>query len=368
MNEHPRVWLEVDLRRLRDNFRRLAAQVSPCRLMAVVKADAYGVGMKAVGRALLEAGAGMFGVATLREAVAAQEFGRPVQILGQLDVTEIPGAVDAGVIIPVTGREFAAAVAAEAKKQGKTAVCALAVDSGMGRLGMLVRNAFPEITAIADLPGIELRGIFSHFSCASAQDRPYTAGQLEHFTALVNRLAASGITFPDVHIGASGAIHYVPEARRAPFTLCRTGINLYGCGDGADELVPVTSLKARLVAIRRLPAGAGIGYERTCVLSHDTLVGTVAAGYADGIPLALSNRGEVLVRGMRCPILGRVSMDYTTIALAEGSGAEVGDEVIFFGESCGRTLAIDEAAQLKGTHPYDILCSLGNRVERIYRP
>ena len=171
MDVRPRVWLDVDLGAIRENFRKLAQMVSPCRLTAVVKADAYGVGMAKVAPETISAGADLLAVATLEEALEVKSFGVPVQILGQLDAREIPGAVTADIVIPVTGEKFAAEVAAEASRQGKTAVCALAVDSGMGRLGMPIASAFPEIVRIAGLRNLRLRGIFSHFSCASAPGR-----------------------------------------------------------------------------------------------------------------------------------------------------------------------------------------------------
>ena len=263
-------------------------------------------------------------------------------------------------------------ISAEAVRQNRRVRCAVTVDSGMGRLGMPAENAAEQILAMRTLPNLDIQGIYSHFSSAFWRYDDYSLGQLAAFKVLLSQLAREGMTFSDIPMAASDALNTFPESTHAPFTVARCGINMNGYYDNevrqSMRLSPVVELKTRLAAVRVLAAGSCIGYGRMHRLARPTRVGTIAAGYADGLPLALSNRGEVLVRGMRCPILGRVSMDYTTIALAEGSGAEVGDEVIFFGESCGRTLAIDEAAQLKGTHPYDILCSLGNRVERIYRP
>ena len=162
-----------------------------------------------------------------------------------------------------------------------------------------------------------------------------------------------------------------PESTRPPFTLARCGINMYGYYDNSVQqsmqLAPVVELKTRLAAVRTLRAGASIGYGRMHRLLRDTRVGTIAAGYADGLPLALSNRGYVLVRGRLCPVLGRISMDYTTISLDDVPEAVPGDEVVCFGRQGDRFLPLEEWAQLKGTHAYELLCSIGTRVRRVYR-
>ena len=178
------------------------------------------------------------------------------------------------------------------------------------------------------------------------------------------------MTFPFVHIAASDALNNFPESTRPPFTLCRCGINMYGYCDPevrpSMHLVPVVELKTRLAAVRILPAGASIGYGRMHRLRQDTRVGTIAAGYADGLPLALSNRGYVLVNGRLCPVLGRISMDYTTISLENVPEAQPGDEVVCVGTQGDQTITLEEWAQLKGTHAYELLCSIGSRVGRSY--
>ena len=189
-------------------------------------------------------------------------------------------------------------------------------------------------------------------------------------TDIYESAAAKGIRLPALHLANSDGIGLVPAACRAPFTHVRAGINLHGSfdplGNRRLRLRPVFTLKARLAQVRRVPAGATLGYGRTYALPRETLVGTVAAGYADGLPLALSNRGSILVRGVPCPVIGRICMDFTTVSLEQVPEARVGDECVCLGRQGDRAIDIDEWATLKGTHAYEVLCAIGSRVRRTY--
>lgn len=367
-----RVRLEIDRTRLKENFREIRRRVAPCRAMAVLKANAYGLGALPLARELCEAGVDRFGVAELNEALQLLPLGLPVQILGSLLPQEISAAVGAGIQCPASSLENARAISSEAVRQGRTVDVQIKVDSGMGRLGIPSSGAAGVIREIARLPKLHLRGLYSHFSMAFARHDDYTLRQLASVRALLAELAASGIAFEDVHIAASDALNNFPETMQPPFNLVRVGINLYGHYDNdvhqSMRLMPVTSLKTQLVANRLLPAGTSLGYGRMHRLRREARVGTIAAGYADGLPLALSNRGYVLVRGVLCPVLGRVSMDYTTVLLDEAPEAQPGDEVVCFGSQGEREIPLEDWAQLKGTHAYEILCSIGGRVERVYLP
>lgn len=365
-----RIRLEVDLDRLESNLRAVCRRVSPCRVMAVVKANAYGLGVRQVSACARDAGVSRFGVAHVSEALEIQDLGLPVQLLGELLPDEVADAVSAGIICPVTGLESARRLSAAAEGLHCRVNCQLKIDSGMGRLGMPAERAYDEIQMIAALPGLDLKGIYSHFSSAGTPENDYTSGQMEKFLTLLDRLEKSGLSFEDIHMAASDGISFYRQAFSAPFTMVRCGINMYGCCDPAVcrevGLEKVFAYRSKLVAVRPLPAGSCIGYSRMHVLKKDAVVGTVAAGYADGLPLALSNRGNVLIRGVRCPIIGRISMDYTTVLLDAVPDAEIGDDVTFFGK-CGKDcIDIDELAGLKNTHAYDILCAVGPRVERVY--
>lgn len=371
MSLESRVKLEVDLGKLSENFLEIRRRVAPAQVAAVLKANAYGLGVLPVAETVRAAGAAMFGVAEINEAIELVPLGLPVQILGNLLPDEIAPAVEYGLICPLNDLEMARRISAEAVRQNRVVRGAVTVDSGMGRLGLQVAEAAPEILAMRGLPNLELHAIYSHFSTAYLRYDDYSLQQLTRFKTLLAELAGAGLTFPEVHMAASDALNNFPESTRPPFTLARCGINMYGYYDNSVQqsmqLAPVVELKTRLAAVRTLRAGASIGYGRMHRLLRDTRVGTIAAGYADGLPLALSNRGYVLVRGRLCPVLGRISMDYTTISLDDVPEAVPGDEVVCFGRQGDRFLPLEEWAPLKGTHAYELLCSIGTRVRRVYR-
>jgi alanine racemase len=372
MAPHPsaRVWLDIDLGKLRRNLARIRERVAPCGVIAVLKADAYGLGVEPIAAALAEAGVAGFAVAEPREALRLTGFGLPVQILGGILPDEIPATVAAGIIHPIDCLATARRVSEEAVRQNRTVECHFLIDTGMGRLGLLADAALPDIVAACQLPGLDCRGIYSHFPVAYRAGEEYTLSQIARFRHLLDGLAERGIVFPKVHMANSDAINNFPQAFVAPFNLVRTGINLHGSFDSEGlrslQLEPVLELKSRLVSIRRLPAGMQMGYGLTYRLLEETPVGTVAAGYADGLPLALSNRGYLLIRGALCPVLARVSMDYVTVSLANVPDAAVGDEVVCLGGTGPTAITVDQWAELKGTHPYEIICSFGSRVERRY--
>lgn len=365
-----RVRLEIDLDELRGNFKKIAAAVSPCGVIAVLKANAYGLGATPVGRALKDSGAAGFGAAELNEALELAEFGLPVQLLGNILPGEIPAAVAAGIILPVNDYATAEAINLEAIRQNRVVQCDFLIDTGMGRLGIQEQDARQVIHKCVKLSNLDCCGIYSHFPVAYQPGGAYTQKQIQAFIKLLNDLKADGIDFARIHIANSDAINNFRETCEPPFNMVRTGINLYGLFDEMGgrrlDLKSVVSLKTRLASVRTLPAGACIGYGLTCKLIKPTRVGTIAAGYADGLPLMLSNRGYVVVRGALCPIIGRVSMDYTTISLENVPDAVCGDEVICLGGTPPAAVSIDNWASTKGTNPYDILCSFGSRTKRIY--
>ncbi|QSH40537.1 alanine racemase [Lentisphaerota bacterium ZTH] len=365
-----RVRLEVDLGKIRSNVKKIRSAVAPCGVTAVLKANAYGLGVRKVAEACMDAGADSFGVAELNEALRLIDMDVPVMILGNVLPDEISPAIAAGVILPVNDFAMAERISKEALRQHKTARCQFLVDTGMGRLGVLSGEAAEVILKVSRLSNLDCFGIYSHFPVAYQGEDAYTIKQIEKFKLLLAELDKSGLGFKRIHMANSDAVNNFPQSCMAPFNGVRTGLNIYGFFDNdvrqSLQLEPVISLKTRLAAVRRLPAGACIGYGRTHKLLKDTLVGTIAAGYADGLPLALSNRGYVLIRGQLCPVLGRVSMDYTTVALDVIPEAQCGDEVICIGTQGEASIPLSNWAQLKGTHPYELLCAMGSRVERVY--
>jgi alanine racemase len=243
------------------------------------------------------------------------------------------------------------------------------IDTGMGRLGILSSQALEVMRETRKLPNLKCEGIFSHCSMAYDPQDAFTEKQMDVFCDLVAAAVREGFSFRHIHIAASDAINNFPRAAKRPFTMVRTGINLHGSfdpnGRKALKVKPVLTLKTRVAQVRELPAGTAIGYGRTWKLKRPAKIAVISAGYADGLPLALTNRGHVFIGGRRCPIVGRISMDYTTVDVSPVKNVRAGDEVICLGK-CGRdSITPDDWAAIKGTHAYDIICSLGSRVQRI---
>ena len=386
-----RVQVEIDMRALVRNYRKIAAHVRPMKVLCVLKANAYGLGVGAYAKALASAGCTMFGVAEPFEALElkkalASSVSRPdnsrlssrvsrppfdIQILSSILPDEIPAMVKAGVILPVIDVATAKLVSAAAVKAKTVARVHFKLDTGMGRLGILAKDALAVMREVRKLPNLDCEGIFSHCPMAFEPKDPYTKEQIKLFRSIVLAAQKEGFVFKKVHMAASDAINNFPETAKAPFTLVRTGINLHGSfdpyGRKALKVEPVLSLKTRVAQVRELPAGTTLGYGRTWCLAKPTKVATISAGYADGLPLALTNRGFVFIGGKRCKIIGRISMDYTTVDVSGVADVKPGDEVVCFGV-CGKdSITPDDWAALKGTHAYDIICSLGTRVERVVK-
>lgn len=353
----PRAQLFVDCAALKANVRTLAAMAPGCQVLCVVKADAYGVGAEIVVPALLEAGVRIFGVATLDEAGKLRGYGAEVRLLSAVLPCEIPDAVAGGFTLPVIDLTTARLIDAESARQKRRTPVQLAVDSGMGRVGIPLKKARETARSVLELDNLQVTGLYSHFPKAEPGDR----GSLEQIAAV--RALAGELKLPQCHIAASEGVLFLPEAVRPPFDLIRLGLAMYGVmpGPGLKGALKFTSC---LAAVRECPAGGTVSYGRFHTLARPTRVGTVAAGYADGVPLALTNRGFFRVRGKLCPVLGRVTMDYTMIDLTGVPGVSVGDEVELFTAGSGDALDPVNWALFKRTHLWDVLCSVSPRVIR----
>lgn len=370
MDNDCRAWLEIDLGAIVANLRMIAERCAPCKLLAVVKGDAYGMGAHRVAAAAAQSGkVAVLGVASLEEALDLAAEPLPKQIISAVLPSEIPGAVSNGFILPVEDIGTARLISAEAVRQQRTALCGIKLDTGMGRLGILAERAAAEIAGIAKLPGLRIVGMFTHLACAGNLNDRFTYGQIEAIRSLAAKLAASGIDIPELHCAASDAIVNYPESFSSPFTMVRPGTAIYGsCFSAAPDmpLVPAVSFKSRLIAVRELPAGHSVGYSRLCRLARPSRIGVVAAGYCDGVKIPLTNRGYVLMHGHYCPVAGRVSMDYTSVSLDDCPEARIGDEVVFIGAQGDARITVEDWARLNGTVTQEILCSFAPRVKRCY--
>lgn len=366
-----RVWVEIDCNAWHANYRALAAAAAPAEVVPVVKSDCYGLGARRAAAVFIGAGAGRLAVATLEEAQDLADVGVEIQMLGAPVAAEIPGMVAAGVVISVPDVRVAEWVSRAAVQQGRTAQIHVLLDSGMGRLGLLMSEAAQAIRRIAAMPGITIEGVYSHLPAAEIPDAA-TLRQIAEVTAFVQELEDDGFVLRYRHVANSSAVGGLPASIGRPFNMVRPGIDLHAAGppeiNRSFHLTPVLCWKTRLVAVRRLPKGFTIGYNRTYRLTEEQSVGTIAVGYADGYPRSLSNRGEVLVRGRRCPVIGSVCMDYSQVSLRDVPGAAVGDEVVLIGCQGGETVSVHDVATAAGTITYEILTGLGPRVARCYQP
>ncbi len=368
-------WVEVDLDRFASNLRAIRALLGsrrgarPADLFLVVKADAYGHGAVEMAEAGALEGVACLGVATLHEGIQLRQAGcrLPIVALSPLLPAEIDEAIAHGLDPTVCDLDFARALSEAAAREGHPVRVHVEIDTGMGRIGVRAEEAEEFLAALVALPGLRLASLYTHFPDADAEDLAFARGQVSAFQALLERLAARGIRAPRLHASNSAGTLNLPEAQ---FDWVRLGLAAYGHRPPhtlADVgLLPVMSFKSRLVQVRDLPAGAPVSYGRTFVTSRPTRSGVVAVGYGHGYSWLLSNRGHMLVRGRRVPIIGRVTMDLTMVDLTEVPDAALGDEVVLFGAQGDAELPLEEVARQSETLPYEIMCTIGKRVTRIY--
>lgn len=365
-----RSWAEVNLDAVVHNAR-LAKQLSGHAIMAVVKADAYGHGAVQVAHALA-AEATLFGVANYREAEELRQSGisHPIMILGACLPTEEPAVLKAGFQIGINAVEQALRINDLAGSLGIKAHAHLLMDTGMGRLGFL-ENQWDRATIeqLAALPNIVWEGIASHLPVPD-EDVAYTIDQMARFKQRVDVASGLGLTPFYVHIANSAGILGYQEYK-AYSNLVRPGLLLYGISPLPEQqelLRSTLTWKTRVAAVRELPPQHGVSYGRTFITTQPTRVATLSCGYADGYPRQVSCKGAyVLLQGVRCPLLGRVTMDQIMVDVSHlPQPAELGDEVVLAGWQGENEISPNELALLAGTIPWDIFTGIGKRVERVY--
>jgi alanine racemase len=365
-------WLDVDLDAVAANVRALQRWVGPdTQLAAVLKAEAYGTGACELASAVQAAGAQWLAVARVHEGVELREAGATASILvmNRTEPDEADGAVTHDLTVTVDTPELARALAGAARRRRTRATVHLKVDTGLHRFGVAPEQALPLARELSDLDGVETQGLYTHFASADEEDRRFTLEQLGRFERVTGELANAGYRFPMRHAANSaGTLGY----REAHLDLVRVGLTLYGVSPSGRvpeglTLEPAVSFKARIARISDLMPGDGVGYGQIWHAERPTRVALVTAGYADGMRRGMSNHGWSLVRGERVPIIGRVSMDQTTLDISDLPAAAVGDLVTFFGLDSGSTLGLDEFAATADTIPHEALTSIGGRVARVYR-
>ncbi len=365
---------QIDLSALEENARALRMIWGDDRgLMGIVKADAYGHGLGAIATAL-SAQVEMFGVASLDEAMQLKqvlgESEKDIFLLGSVLPREREAVVENGLLASVTHPEEAAAFSSLAADKGKSARVHLAIDTGMGRLGMGEMEFGEMLQAFGAFEHLSIEGLFSHFPVADEQEQTYTLDQIERFRKAVELFRKH---FPDAaHIHIANSAGLLRYARQLDFTtLARPGLALYGVapgGFGQQGLKPVMTLKTEIALIRELPPGQSISYGRTFITSRDpvTRVATLAAGYGDGYLRQLSHSGaEVLIGGHRCPLLGTVTMDQILVDVSGlNPSAKPGDEAILIGRQGMDEITAREMAEQAATIPWQVFTGISKRVDR----
>ena len=367
------VWAEINLGAIRHNIKEVRRLVGPHReIMAVVKANGYGHGAVQVARAALEAGAARLAVARLSEALELRRAGIevPVLIFGYVPRDQLACALENQIILTVYRLDMAKQTAMAAKKKGIRATVHLKVDTGMGRLGFPVEEeGAAQIKEVCLLPGLQVEGIYTHFAAADETDKSYTRWQLDRFLSLLNNLEHQGLSFPLRHCANSAAIINFPESY---MDLVRPGIMMYGLYPSKEvdksraALYPAMTLKARIAHVKRVKPGTKISYGCTYTVPEQTVIASLPLGYADGYPRMLSSRGQVLVRGQRAPVVGRVCMDQCMVDVGHIPGIQVNEPVIIFGQVKNNKLPVEEVAAWLGTINYEVVCWVGSRVPRVY--
>jgi alanine racemase len=362
--------LEVNLRAIARNVAAIRGVLSPAtRLMAVVKADAYGHGAVPVARAVLKAGADALGVALAEEGAELRQAGvaAPILVLGATTADQAEWVAEYGLEATVWDVETAHHLSRRAQDRRVTVPVHIKIDTGMGRVGMPADGPVVELVErISRLPGIRVEGLMSHLADADHPDPTYTARQYRRFLGVAESLRRAGIEIPTHHLANSAGALRFPGIQ---MDMVRVGLALYGMDPypGAMRLEPALTLKTRVVMVKRVPAGFAVGYGHTFVTPEPMVLATIPIGYADGYRRGLSNKGVALLHGRRVAVVGRVSMDQTVLGLPPDLDAAVGDEVVLLGEQGDDRITAEEWATWLGTITYEVATGFSRRVPRRYR-
>lgn len=358
-----RVSAEIDLQALSHNLNEVRRCVGKRLIIPIVKANAYGHGIIEVSRHLIRNGIKMLGVAFVEEAIKLRDAGIDSSIIVLFERDNIDAFLRYKLIPTIFDLQTAKRFSIEAYKQNTVLPIHVKIDTGMGRIGIDTSIAEKSIHEIMRLRNIRVEGLMSHLSSADLEDREFTLQQIEGFKKIVGSLKKKGITFKFLHIANSAGITKFPESH---LNAVRPGIMLYGYG--GDNLKPVLTLKSKILHLKTVPPNTPISYGRTFITKRRSLIATLPIGYADGYNRRLTNHGEVLINGRRAPVIGRVCMDTTMVDVTDIPDIDIDSEAILIGSSGKERITAEEIAHKIGTIPYEVLTSIGERVERVYKP
>ena len=363
-------WVEVDLEAVAYNVRRIKEIIAPeVKILAVLKADAYGHGALTVSRTAINNGASYCGVASVNEAVKLRDGGVtvPTLVLGYTPAWLAREAILRDITLTLYDRDIARALSRAATDLRHTACVHIKVDTGMGRLGLLPDQVIPFVQEIRDLPGLDLAGIFTHFSIADDEDMEYTRWQLSRFQEVLKSLAEIDVTFRTVHCANSAAILRLPESH---FNTVRLGLAMYGLQPSPYVSLPTgfrpaLTWKTTVAQVKTLPPGSYVSYGNTYHTEKEEKIAVIPVGYADGFRRAPTRWQAVLIRGQRAPIVGRVCMDQTMINISDMPKVRVGDEVVLIGRQGEDEITAEEVAGWLGTINYEVVSEILARVPRM---
>lgn len=352
----------INLGAISYNVAQIRKKIGKRNLMAVVKADGYGHGAVEVSRVALRSGADCLGVAIPEEGQQLREAGieAPILVLGLIQPEEAYKVVNSRLAQTVASVELLEALSQEARKTSTKVKVHVKVDTGLGRIGIHPKDAVPFVRKVKSFKNLNLEGLFSSFSTPT--DQKYSKQQLQLFDQVIGDLRQAEI--PKKHIANSEAVLGIPESY---YDMIRVGILIYGLYRSEEvihsiEVHPAMVFKTKVSAVKTVPPGTPIGYGKTLTTNKESIVATLPVGYADGYRRQLSNRGQVLIRGHRVPVIGRICMDMCMVNASDVKGVQPGDDVILF----GREISINEIAARSNTNIDEVLSGIGKRVPRVY--
>lgn len=365
--------VEVSLDAIAYNAAWFKQSIGPsCRLMAVVKADGYGHGAVQTAKAAVEAGADYLGVAILDEALQLRKAGieSPILVLGYTAPHAVEAAIRHRIALTVFSDEVLDRIIECANRWEQAAVIHIKIDTGMSRLGLTdLRETAAMVRKASQSPFVQVEGIFTHFAQADHDDTSYAEKQFDAFTTMLSHLEQEGLHIPIAHCCNSAAAQRFP---RMHMDMVRIGISLYGLLPSPDMKGAAIGLrqafqwKTTVASMKKLSANQQVGYGGTFSTERESLIATIPVGYADGFSRRLSNRGSAIVNGQRAAVAGRICMDQTMLDVTDLGHVRVGDEVVLYGGTEEAYISIDEVADLLQSINYEIVCTVGKRVPRVY--
>lgn len=374
MKTYSRVYAKIDLDAIAYNMEQMKQNIRPeTKVMAVIKADGYGHGAVQIAE-MMERWNYIWGfaVATLDEAVVLRTEGiqKPILVLGCVFPDQYMEMLKHEIRMNIYTEEMAESISRMAAREGKTAYMHIKLDTGMSRLGFGINEQSAEtIKRISKMPNVNMEGIFTHFTKADEKDKSFTKKQIQEFVWMTERLKEKNVRFTYEHCSNSAGIIDVPEAN---FDIVRAGISTYGLYPSEEvdktnvKLKPALALKSHVAFVKEIERGTPVSYGGTFVAKEKMKIATIPVGYADGYPRSLSNKGYVLIRGKKAPILGRVCMDQFMVDVTQIEGVSFGDKVTMIGKDGNEILPLEVLSELSGRFNYEFVCDLGKRIPRVY--